>query len=275
MEALAENQEVERSFDNQTDKPKKLDLAEIFKLRFHNRLSLREIASKFGVHHSTIDNMLQTYTKLIKNPDETNVYDMNRAGILTALEFEIIKQMSDETKLKSASFNNLAYGASQINNMIRLEKGQPTAITEHLDADLGGMIDQLCGLKSAGSGSVIDVTPAASSPSSPDDDILSSLLPADPVDPGTFTPDQSTTPAADRSTCGNLEVSNLPVKPTKSGNARKPRTAKPSKSATNSRKQNSCKITASPDSKVDTVKQGTNTIPAADTTSAAGKEWYE
>jgi len=271
---------VEQS-NNPPDRIRKIDLAEAFKLRFKNNLSFQAIADHFGCTKQSVFDALAPFSNLIKNSTDTSIYEANKAGILTAVQFELVKQMADKGKLKAASLNNIAYSLSQLDNMIRLEKGQPTAITEHLDADLGGMIDQLCGLKPAGSGSTIDVsgnsdTPAAASlPSSPEEDILSSLLPAVPADPGTFTPDKSTTPAADRSTCGNLDHTNSPAHPTKRGNRGKyaPRTT--TKSATNSRKQNSCNITATLDSKIDTVKQGTNSIKPADTTSAAGKEWYE
>ena len=258
----------------------KIDIIEAFKLKFQHHLTYAEIADRFGVKAPSVHASLKRFLHILHNPEESAAYEQNRTQILTAVEFRLVNQLANRKKIKAASLNNIAYAVSQINNMVRLEKGQPTSITEQIDADLGGMIDQLCGLKSAGSGSTVDVsgnsdTPAASLSSSPDDDILSSLLPAIPADPGTFTPDQSTAPAADRSIQANLEASNLPVKLTKSGNARKPRTAKPSKSATNSRKQNTGKITSTLDSKVDTVKQGTNPTPAADTTSAAGKEWYD
>ncbi len=236
--------------NNPPDRIRKIDISEAFKLRFKNNLSYQAIADHFGCTKQSVFDALAPFSKLINNSMDTSVYDQNRAGILTSLEFEMVKQMSDPSKLKSASLNNLAYSISQINNMIRLEKGQPTAITEHLDGDLSGMIDQLCGIKSAGSGSTIDVTPAAPTNN---DDILDSLLPA-PI--AQNAPIQSQAPSTDRSTTGNLEGKNPGSKLTKSGLPRKPRTAKPSKSATSSRKQASCNITASLDSKID-------------------KEWYE
>jgi hypothetical protein len=258
----------------------KIDLAEAFKLKFKHNYTFQQLANRYGVVPSAVHGALKNFLNLMHSPEQSRIYEEKRAEILNSVEFRIVTQMVNKKKLKAASLNNLAYAASQINNMIRLEKGQPTAITEHLDSDLGSMIDQLCGLKSAGSGSTIDVsgksdTPATSLPSSPDDDILSSLLPAVPTDPGTFTPDQSTAPAADRSTCGNLEPTNSPVQPTKRGKRGKyaPRTT--TKSASSSRKQSTGKITSTLDSKVDTVKQGTNPIQPAETTSAAGKEWYE
>jgi hypothetical protein len=140
-----------------------------------------------------------------------------------------------------------------------LEKGQPTAITEHLDTDLGAMIDQLCGIKSAGSGSTVDITPV-----SDDTMIQASELPI---------PTQ--VPTADRSTTGNLEASNQGSKSVNPIKQRKSCTTKPSKSIVKGRKQASCNITASPDSKVDETKQGTSAATATDTHPSTAKEWYE
>lgn len=169
--------------------------------------------------------------------------------------------MADSNKLKSASFNNLAYGASQINNMIRLEKGQPTSITEHLDSDFEELLDRIAPMKNAGSGSTVDITPPTETPIDVDNAINQAIgLPA---------------PPADRAIQNQPEATVQPVQPTKSAKPRKPRTAKLSKSATSSRKQNACNITASLNSKDSATKQGTSTTPTADTLSAAGKEWYD
>jgi predicted DNA-binding protein YlxM (UPF0122 family) len=242
MEALAENQE---SSEKLPDRIRKIDLAEAFKLRFKNNLSFQAIADHFGCKAQSVYDALAPFSNLIKNSMDTSIYEANKAGILTAVQFELVKQMTDKGKLKAASLNNIAYSLSQLDNMIRLEKGQPTAITEHLDTDLGGMIDQLCGMKSAGSGSTVDVTPAAAAPM----DILESLE-------APITPIPTQAPDDDRSTQANVEPTIPAAKLTKSGLVRKPRTTKPTKSTTNSRKQNTSNITASLDSKVD-------------------KEWYE
>jgi predicted DNA-binding protein YlxM (UPF0122 family) len=275
---MVQTQAVEEP-NNPPDRIRKIDISEAFKLRFKNNLSFQAIADHFGCTKQSVFDALAPFSKLINNSMDTSVYDQNRAGILTSLEFEMVKQMSDPSKLKSASLNNLAYSISQINNMIRLEKGQPTAITEHLDGDLSGMIDQLCNVKSAGSGSTIDVTPSTSSPGSAvaQDDVLSSLLPApdETLKHQSAEPVQSTMPAGDRSTCGDLDPINSANQPAKRGKRGKyaPRTT--TKSATNSRKQNAGNITASLNSKADETKQGTNSAPAADTLSSQTKEWYE
>jgi len=242
----------------------KIDITEAFKLRFQKHLTYKEIAERMGVAAPSVHGALKRFLHILHNPEESATYEQNRAQILTAVEFRLVNQLVNKKKIKAASLNNIAYAVAQINNMIRLEKGQPTAITEHLDADLGGMIDQLCGMKSAGSGS----TTVSITPQSEPIDILASLE----------VPDQSIptqAPDADRSIQGNSEGTIPAAKLTKSGLPRKPRTAKPTKSATNSRKQNTSNITADLNSKDCATKQGTSAAPAADTLPSQTKEWYE
>jgi hypothetical protein len=215
---------------------------------------------------------------ILHNPEESATYEQNRTQILTAVEFRLVNQLANKKKIKAASLNNIAYAVSQVNNMIRLEKGQATSITEHIDGDLSGMIDQLCGgMKSAGSGSTV-----SNSTHSEPVDILDSLLPApndtlihDTLKQASELPILTQAPAADRSIQGNLEASIPAAKLTKSGLPRKPRTSKPSKSATNSRKQASCNITASLDSKDSETKQASEPVPNNGNTSTDQKEWYE
>jgi len=261
---------VEES-NNLPNSRNKIDIVEAFKLKFQHHLTYAQIAERFNVKAPSVHASLKRFMHVLHNPEESAVYEQNRAQILTAVEFRLVNQLANKKKIKAASLNNIAYAVGQINNMIRLEKGQPTAITEHLDGDLSGMIDQLCGgIKSAGSGSTIDVN-SAGSPSS-GVDILDSLLP-EPIDQNTTI--QSTMPAGDRSTCGDLDPINSANQPTKRGKRGKyaPRTT--SKTASSGRKQNSCNITASLNSKADETKQGTNSAPAADTLSSQTKEWYE
>ena len=252
------------NINNSLNAYKKIDIAEAFKLRFKNNLSFRAIAEVFNCDPSAVYKALEPFTKLIKNSQDTSIYETNKAGILNSVQFEIVKQMVNKDKLKSASLNNLAYAASQVDNMIRLEKGQPTSITESLDADLTGLLDRIAPLKSAGSGSTVDVS--YSSKCVDIDTVVDNAvnqaigLPA---------------PPADRAIQGDLEASIQPVEPAKRGKRGKyaPRTA--SKSARSSRKQNAGNITATLNSKVDEVKQGAITTSSADTTSGAAKEWYE
>lgn len=239
----------------------KIDLAEAFKLRFKHHLSFKAISERFGCNPSAVYQALAPFSKLINNSVDSNIYETNKAGILNSVQFEIVKQMVNKGKLKSASLNNLAYAASQVDNMIRLEKGQPTSITETLDADLSGLLDRIAPLKSAGSGSTIDVTPAADTNIDVEAAVNQAIgLPA---------------PPADHSTTGNLEPTNSPVEPVKPRKSRKPRTQTVSKSIVKCRKQDACNITGDLDSKIDATKQGTSAAAATDTITTTAKEWYE
>lgn len=267
--------------DNLPDKRFKIDIAEAFKLRFKNHLSFNKIAEQLNCSAQGVYDALAPFTKLIKNSQDTSIYETNKAGILTSVQFELVKLMTDKSKLKSASLNNIAYSLSQLDNMIRLEKGQPTSITEHLDSDLGGMIDQLCGIKSAGSGSTV-----ANSTHSAPVDILDSLSTvsitpqSEPADilasleaPSTTIPTQ--VPGTDRAATGQPEATVHPVQPVKPAKRTKSVKQSTGKSATNSRKQNASNITASLNSKDSVNKEGANPTPETGNPPSQQKEWYE
>jgi len=242
----------------------KIDITEAFKLRFQKHLTYKEIADRMGVAAPSVHGALKRFLHILHNPEESATYEQNRAQILTAVEFRLVNQLANKKKIKAASLNNIAYAVAQINNMIRLEKGQPTSITESLDADLSGLLDRIAPLKSAGSGSTVDVS---DSNKCVDIDTV--------VDNAVNQAIGLPAPPADRAIQGDLEASIQPVEPAKRGKRGKyaPRTA--SKSARSSRKQNAGNITATLNSKVDEVKQGAITTSSADTTSGAAKEWYE
>jgi hypothetical protein len=175
-----------------------------------------------------------------------------------------VNQLANKKKIKAASLNNIAYAVSQVNNMIRLEKGQPTSITESLDADLSGLLDRIAPLKSAGSGSTVDVSPA-------DKCVDIDTVVDSAVNQAIGTP----APPANRATQGNLEGMIPAVQPVKRGKRGKyaPRTA--SKSASSGRKQNASNITGNLNSKIDTTKEGSKPVPNSTNTSSVAKEWYE
>jgi predicted DNA-binding protein YlxM (UPF0122 family) len=269
----------------------KIDITEAFKLRFQKHLTYKEIADRMGVAAPSVHGALKRFLHILHNPEESATYEQNRAQILTAVEFRLVNQLANKKKIKAASLNNIAYAVSQVNNMIRLEKGQATSITEHIDTDLSGMIDQLCGIKSAGSGSTV-----ANSTHSAPVDILDSLSTvsitpqSEPADilasleaPSTTIPTQ--VPGTDRAATGQPEPTAQPVAPAKRakraikarpvGRPRKPARAKSIKSTVKPRFQTRRNFTPSLNSKDTATKQGTSAAPATDTLSAAGKEWYD
>lgn len=167
------------NISNLSNSRNKINIVEAFKLKFQHHLTYAEIGERFGAKAPSVHAALKRFLHILHNPEESKAYELNRTEILTAVEFRLVNQLANKRKIKAASLNNIAYAVSQVNNMIRLEKGQATSITEHIDTDLSGMIDQLCGIKSAGSGSTIDSvsreTSQTSSSRSPD--LLDNLLP--------------------------------------------------------------------------------------------------
>jgi predicted DNA-binding protein YlxM (UPF0122 family) len=242
----------------------KIDIIEAFKLKFQHHLTYAEIAERFGVKAPSVHASLKRFMHILHNPEESATYEQNRTQILTAVEFRLVNQLANKKKIKAASLNNIAYAVSQVNNMIRLEKGQATSITEHIDGDLSNLVDQLCGMKSAGSGSTIDVTPAAAAPV----DILASL-----EAPDTAIPSQA--PTADRSTCANSEGTSSPVQPAKSAKRTKRTNQTVSKSIVKDSIQASCNITSTLNSKVNATKEASEPVTNSDNQSSQEKEWYE
>lgn len=249
----------------------KINLAEAFKLKFKHKYTFQQLADRYGVVPSAVHGALKNFLNLLHSPEQSMLYEEKRAEILNAVEFRIVTQMVNKKKLKAASLNNLAYAASQINNMLRLEKGQPTSITEQLDADLNGLIDQLCGgMKSAGSGSTIDVDSSSSpaeAPAAPINVLECLEEPKQPI--------QSIEPLAELSTTGKLEGTIPPVQPVKPAKRTKSAKQTTSKSATKSRKQASSNITTDLNSKIAATKEGANSISPVNNHPAQEKEWYE
>jgi len=214
-----------------------------------------------GVAAPSVHGALKRFLHILHNPEESATYEQNRAQILTAVEFRLVNQLANKKKIKAASLNNIAYAVSQINNMIRLEKGQPTSITEHLDTDFEELLDRIAPMKNAGSGSTVDINPPADSPVDVDNVINQAIgLPAPPVD---------------RAAMGQPEDTIQPVQPTKSAKPHKPHTTKPSKSTVKNRNKASCNITDNLNSKVDETKEAGEPIPKSDNQSSQQKEWYD
>jgi hypothetical protein len=283
------------NISNLSNSRNKINIVEAFKLKFQHHLTYAEIGERFGAKAPSVHAALKRFLHILHNPEESKAYELNRTEILTAVEFRLVNQLVNKRKIKAASLNNIAYAVSQVNNMIRLEKGQATSITEHIDTDLSGMIDQLCGIKSAGSGSTV-----ANSTHSAPVDILDSLstvsivpqsepadvdnvinqaigLPAPPAD--------CVNCATDRAATGQPEPTAQPVAPAKRakraikarpvGRPRKPVKAKSIKSTVKPRFQTRRNFTPSLDSKDTATKQGTSAPAATDTQATATKEWYD
>ena len=112
----------------------KIDVAKALVLRLTRGLTLQEIADKFGVTKQAVHGALARFDNLLKNNDIRPTYQANKASVLENIQVEILSNMVDPARLEKASVNNLAYAAGQLDNMIRLERGQSTANIQTYDA---------------------------------------------------------------------------------------------------------------------------------------------
>ena len=118
--------DTEQSFDLTR---KRLDLAQVWKLRVVNRLSYGEIARAVGASKSSIHAALHRLQKLIPDPEMVSAYQEVRPTLLTAVEYRLMASLTDGETIQKASLNNRAYAFQQVFNARRLEEGKAT---EHL-----------------------------------------------------------------------------------------------------------------------------------------------
>lgn len=116
--------DAERSIDR---RPTRLDVAQVWKLRVVNRLSLAEIARTLGVAKSTVHAALQRIQELIPDPEIVAAYRDVRPTLLTAVEQRLLASLTDEDAITKATLNNRAYAFQQVFHARRLEAGESTA----------------------------------------------------------------------------------------------------------------------------------------------------
>jgi len=113
-----------------------IGLADIYRLRFVNKLSWADIAR---IGNTSPTNVMQRYNRFIANlPDaeELALYQQQRAELLSQAELTLLKHIFDPKKLAKASINNIAYAFTQIFQARRLESNQSNiniAIAEVVD----------------------------------------------------------------------------------------------------------------------------------------------
>lgn len=103
-----------------------VDFKKLIKLRYYNGLSLDKISDLSGVPTSTLHVWFQPIDKLIKHPDELEIYRHNRADFLASLEYELLTDLMDETRRQKASLNNVGFVFDKIHMARRLERGLST-----------------------------------------------------------------------------------------------------------------------------------------------------
>lgn len=128
--------------------PRKVDVAEIFRLRYKHNFSYDQIAARTGSCKSSVHAALKTFIGLLPNPEEIEAYRQNKAAILEGAELVLLKAVMDTDKLKEASTNNAAYALQQVATQARLTRGEATMIVDvraseeeirQIDAEIRGL----------------------------------------------------------------------------------------------------------------------------------------
>lgn len=113
--------------DHKPDKLQgKVDIATAYRLRYHNRLTLQEIADIQGVKKQSVHKALERFQALIPNAESLQTYRDNKAQVLEGVEFELVSDLTDPARRKAASLNNVAYAVGTVGKMLLLERGQST-----------------------------------------------------------------------------------------------------------------------------------------------------
>lgn len=107
-------------------RPRKVDVLQALRLRVQNHLSYQEIADRLGCTKGAVWQTLSAFKNLVENPEAVGGYIDARAKLLTAVEFELLKDVLDAEKRQKASLNNTAYAFQQVFNARRLTEGQST-----------------------------------------------------------------------------------------------------------------------------------------------------
>jgi predicted DNA-binding protein YlxM (UPF0122 family) len=95
-------------------------LTEIFRLRFKNKLTFKEIGKIYSVSPQAIHQRIKSVIKLLNNPDLDQAYADNRVDLLNSAERILLSTLIESDKLKDASLNNVAYSLKQIHDMRRI-----------------------------------------------------------------------------------------------------------------------------------------------------------
>ena len=117
----------QNKIDKRTKNGKKLDLAEVIKLKDVNNLSYNQIGKQLGYSGPYIHKAYNKFKDLVQDTDTSNNFSDNRVRILSSIEMNMLQDMVNVDKREKASLNNVAYAFNQIHTARRLEEGKGTA----------------------------------------------------------------------------------------------------------------------------------------------------
>ncbi len=111
----------------------KIDIPEALKLRLRG-WTFEQLAERYHCHKSNVARALDTFTKLIPNPEHRTAYQQSKADVLESVQLQMIASLLHPAKIQKATLGNMAYAASKLDEMIRLDRGQSTSNVNVLSA---------------------------------------------------------------------------------------------------------------------------------------------
>ena len=100
----------------------RIDLNRALRLRFHNNMSITEIADVFGVTKQAVSKRLKPYTQTSGNIEEFKKY---KSDMLHEKQFAMLRELTPD-KIKSMSAYQLTGMFSMLYDKTRLEDGEST-----------------------------------------------------------------------------------------------------------------------------------------------------
>ena len=118
--------ELDEFIDDRLEAKNPVDVKQALTLRLQNKLSYGKIAELLNCPKSSVHYHLKPFERLISDPTSVDGYFDNKATLLSAVEFNLAKELLDKDKLKSASINNIAYAFNTVAQQGHLARGEAT-----------------------------------------------------------------------------------------------------------------------------------------------------
>lgn len=120
----------------------KINIPEAFKLRLRG-WTFEQIAQKYGCNQSSVIRSLDSLVNLVPNPELREAYQQSKADVLESVQLTMMASLLHPAKIEKATLGNVAYAASKLDEMIRLERGQSTKNVNVLSTIIDGAHSKL------------------------------------------------------------------------------------------------------------------------------------
>lgn len=104
----------------------KIDAAVALRLRIQDRLTYKEIASRFGCTEDAVRQRLARFLYLCENPSDLEAYRQQKQNVFETLEHAIITRLWQEVERGKANIGDLARALDTVSKHVRLLAGQST-----------------------------------------------------------------------------------------------------------------------------------------------------